>query len=168
MLGGTGGTTLNRPAELLSGGEISIRELEKFYEQTEFDEDGEDEEGEMEPARKRSLTADRLYVRSGSTQVSIEQHYYQQRLASQNFLLAPMNRFWRDYATHENGTFISTHFAEAHSSFTEMMFALSVLDLPFEAAEHKIQYVESEMRLTPGSPMTVSYTHLTLPTICSV
>ena len=153
VLGGTGGTTLNRPAEFLSGGEISIRELEKFYEQTEFDEDGEDEEGEMEPARKRSLTADRLYVRSGSTQVSIEQHYYQQRLASQNFLLAPMNRFWRDYATHENGTFISTHFAEAHSSFTEMMFALSVLDLPFEAAEHKIQYVESEMRLTPGSPM---------------
>ena len=127
-----------------------VQSIDKFYEETEeVDREGE----KLGVVLNRARGVNKLYRRSGITQVSIEQHYYQQNLATQNFLLAPMNRFWRDYANHENGTFISTHFAEAHSSFAEMMYALSVTDLPFKAAEHKIQYVESEMRLTPGSPM---------------
>ncbi len=96
----------------------------------------------------------RLYRRIAPTQEWIEQHYYRLLPHQHNAERVAMNQFWKDYSNHDAGEpFISSHFAEAHHNFTEMMFALSVLDLPFKAAEHKTDYVENQMRLTPGSPM---------------
>ena len=154
------GQVWNRPSSDLNGKGVVVRgvlsdpiELDDLKAQDSlvfesrfddfYDSDGEELPGEVA----------RLYRRIAITKEAIEQHYFQQPLADQNFARVRMNRFWRDYTNHEGGTFISTHFAEAHSSFTEMMFALSVIDLPFTAAEHEIEYVENEMRLTPGSPM---------------
>eukprot|EP00026_Physarum_polycephalum_P000988 Phypoly_transcript_00989.p1 GENE.Phypoly_transcript_00989~~Phypoly_transcript_00989.p1 ORF type:complete len:1232 (+),score=279.53 Phypoly_transcript_00989:210-3698(+) len=48
-----------------------------------------------------------------------------------------VNEFWIDYAKHwekggDKAVFLSPHFLQAVSSFTEIMLALSILDLPFE------------------------------------
>ncbi len=49
------------------------------------------------------------------------------------------NAFWRDYAAASPDVpFVSPHFIEASGNFTEAMFALAVLDLPF-AAEPPVQ-----------------------------
>ena len=45
--------------------------------------------------------------------------------------------------------------AEASRNFTEMMLALAVLDLPFEAGEHEPSSTGREMTLTAGSPLIV-------------
>lgn len=103
----------------------------------------------------------RLYRRIAPTQEWIEQQYY--RLLPQQHVAdrVAMNQFWKDYSNHDPGTpFVSSHFAEAHHNFTEMMFALSVLDLPFKAKEHKTEYVENQLRLTPGSPMIALHQQL--------
>ena len=63
---------------------------------------------------------------------------------------------WRDYAEHNPAQpFHSPYFAEVTRNFTEMMFALSVLDLPFEAAEHNSELAENRLTLTAGSPLIV-------------
>ena len=47
-----------------------------------------------------------------------------------------MNAFWRDFAQHDPATpFLSRNLAEASRNFPEMLLALAVLDLPFEAAK---------------------------------
>jgi len=65
-----------------------------------------------------------------------------------------VNAFWRDYARDDGkGAFFSTHLAEASRNFTEMMFALAVLDLPFEAAEHKAEAQGTRVTLHAASPL---------------
>ena len=62
-------------------------------------------------------------------------------IAAQNGDLVPVNAFWRDYAAQDPKLpFRSTHIAEASTNFTEMMFALSVLDLPFRSVEHEATF----------------------------
>src|SRR5207244_3870519 len=59
--------------------------------------------------------------------------------------------FWQDYAGHDaRAPFLSRHLAEAGGNFTEMMFALSVLDLPFEAGKHEIKFAGGGMTLKAG------------------
>ena len=60
-------------------------------------------------------------------------------LDQQSPSLIAINRFWRDLADHKDGPFLSPHFVDAHGSFTEMMFALAVLDLPITAADERRQ-----------------------------
>ncbi|MDT7785206.1 MAG: hypothetical protein QOF58_3625, partial [Pseudonocardiales bacterium] len=68
--------------------------------------------------------------------------------------LVGVGPFWIDYANHAgNGPFLSRHLADASRNFTEMMFALSVLDLPFEAAKHKYDFAGSIMTLVPAGPV---------------
>lgn len=91
-----------------------------------------------------------LYRRIPSTREWIENNYYQIRPDVQTAELVRMNRFWRDYANHSSGKFLSEHFAESKQTFTEMMFALAVLDLPFEQPEHKKEYVDNSLKFTAG------------------
>src|SRR5207253_3159765 len=49
--------------------------------------------------------------------------------------------------------FLSRHLADASRNFTESMFALSVLDLPFEAGKHTFAFDGSKMNLEPASPV---------------
>ncbi len=75
------------------------------------------------------------------------------RIQQQIADLVPVSPFWLDYARHDGkAPFLSRHLADASRNFTEMMFALSVLDLPFEAGKHDVQFAGGKMTLTPGRP----------------
>jgi hypothetical protein len=97
-----------------------------------------------------------LYVKLDKTQEWAENNYYKLPIEQQLASLVAVKSFWRDYVEHDPGSpFLSPNFAEATSNFTEMMFALSLLDLPFESEEHQSEFADSKLTLTPGSPMIV-------------
>lgn len=94
-----------------------------------------------------------LYRRIESTQEWAENNYYHVPLRQQVADLIPVGPFWLDYARHDGkGPFLSTHLADASRNFTEMMFALAVLDLPFTAGKHEVAYHDRTMTLTPSGP----------------
>ncbi|MBP85212.1 MAG: hypothetical protein CMJ64_00605 [Planctomycetaceae bacterium] len=100
--------------------------------------------------------ARQLYQKLDKTQEWAENNYYKLLIEQQNEDLVGVNSLWRDYAEHSPAQpFRSSNFAEVTRNFTEMMFALSVLDLPFEAAEHKSELADNTVTLTAGSPMIV-------------
>ena len=95
-----------------------------------------------------------LYRKLDPTMEWAENNYYKLRINQQTAALVGVGPFWVDYAAHDGKTpFLSRHLADASRSFTEMMFALAVLDLPFEAAKHTTTFEESKMTLVPGSPV---------------
>ncbi len=93
-----------------------------------------------------------LYRRLGPTQEWIENNYYQLLPDQQSATLVTPNRFWLDYAKHDGGTFLSPYFVESHRNFTEMMFAISVLDLPLKGPEQELDYAENKMTFTAAGP----------------
>ncbi len=106
--------------------------------------------------KKNREAARQLYRKLDKTQEWVENNYYKLAIEQQNANLVSVNAFWRDYALHTpGGQFFSTNLADASHNFTEMMLALSVLDLPFEAEDHESTFEENKMVLKPGSPMIV-------------
>ena len=100
-----------------------------------------------------------LFRQLGSTKEWAENNYYKLRINEQNAELVTVNAFWRDYAAwvaagSKNG-FVSSNVAEASSNFTEMMLALAVLDLPFEAAKHTTKADNGQFTFTAGGPCIV-------------
>ena len=70
------------------------------------------------------------------------------RIQQQIADLVPVSPFWLDYARHDGkAPFLSRHLADASRNFTEMMFALAVLDLPFEAGKHDVKFDGGKMTL---------------------
>ena len=105
---------------------------------------------------KRGLAVRQLYRQLDKTQEWAENNYYQLPIAVQNGALVPVNAFWRDYAAQDPKLpFRSTHIAEASTNFTEMMFALSVLDLPFRSVEHDATFNGAQLILSTKSPLIV-------------
>ncbi len=97
-----------------------------------------------------------LYQTLDSTKELAENNYRHLPIAQQNADLVTVNRFWRDFANwNGEGGFYSREFAAATRNFTEMMFALSVLDLPFEEKEHQIDVTDNVFKLTAASPLVV-------------
>lgn len=106
--------------------------------------------------RKRGLGLRPLYRQLDKTQEWAENNYYQRPIAEQHGTLIPVNAFWRDYAAQDPKLpFRSPHVAEATANFSEMMFALSVLDLPFRSASHETTFNGAQLILSTGSPMIV-------------
>ena len=96
------------------------------------------------------------YRKLDKTQEWVENNYYKLPIEVQNAGLVTVNAFWNDYAKHNPAQpFYSTNLAEASRNFTEMMLALAVLDLPFEAGKHDTKYDNTAMTLTAGSSMVV-------------
>jgi len=63
--------------------------------------------------------------------------------------LIGVSGFWLDYARHEEkGPFVSRNLADASRNFTEMMFAMAVLDLPFEAGKPEVKFDGNRMTYT--------------------
>ena len=92
-----------------------------------------------------------LYRALEPTREWAENNYYQLPLDQQNGELVKANPFWLDLARHGLGPgFGSAHLGAASGSFTEVMFALSFLDLPFEAAEHQDEIKEGSLSFTAG------------------
>lgn len=98
----------------------------------------------------------RFYVELDSTKEWVENNYYELPIEQQLAGLVDVNRFWNAYAEHPNEQpFLSKHLAEATGNFTEMMFALSVLDLPFEAADPKSEFKGPQLTIQSPGPMVV-------------
>lgn len=94
-----------------------------------------------------------FYRKIGQVKEWAENNYYQLPIAKQTADLVTVNAFWRDYAAHKEGPFLSENFTSATKNFTEMMFVLSVLDLPFKAEEIKTEFKDDQMELTSTSDL---------------
>lgn len=95
--------------------------------------------------------AERFFRQTEQTKEWAENNYYHLLIAQQNAGLVPPNRFWADYAAWDGKQpFVSAHLADAAGSFSEMILALAVLDLPFpsEAKPGKIERKENAVTLT--------------------
>ncbi|HEX7900588.1 MAG TPA: hypothetical protein VF950_22680 [Planctomycetota bacterium] len=100
----------------------------------------------------RRKTAQALYRALDKTQEWAENNYYKLPIDQQGPELVTINRFWRDYARHDGTTpFLSPHLAEASRSLTEILCALAVLDLPFEAKKPATSYDGARMKFTAKS-----------------
>eukprot|EP01084_Bolivina_argentea_P004869 9209_1 len=103
------------------------------------DEDSDDEE-DADPfdldLRYREIGTS-FFKEMENTKEYQECHYYKTAWNSSTSHLVPANKFWCDFAEYLLGDeenrkkpFLSKHFFLANSCFSEMIFALSVLDLP--------------------------------------
>jgi len=102
----------------------------------------------------------RAYYRQlGATKEWAENNYYHLRITQQDGALIPVSGFWRDYAKWTadgaHGAFVSPNVAEASHNFAEMMLALAVLDLPFDAPKHAGKTADGQFTLTAGGPVIV-------------
>ncbi|OYW77116.1 MAG: hypothetical protein B7Z37_05580 [Verrucomicrobia bacterium 12-59-8] len=102
----------------------------------------------------------RIYFRPlGPTKEWAENNYYKLRIINQNSDLVTVNAFWRDYAAWvaagSKTGFVSSNVAEACTNFTEMMLALAVLDLPFDAPKHTTKAENGKYTFTAGGPCIV-------------
>ena len=110
-------------------------------------------EKNMDKARK-SLR--QLYRPLDSTKEWVENNYYHLPIEQQNGGLVKVSRFWNQYAAvAPDAPFYSEAFAEASSNLTEMIMALSALDLPFKSKEHKSNIEGNRLTLTAASPLIV-------------
>lgn len=97
-----------------------------------------------------------LYRKLDKTEEWVENNYYHVPIEQQIAGLITVNAFWRDYATRDHkAPFLSTNAAEAARNFSEMMLALAVLDLPFEAGAHESTFDEGRYTLKAASPVIV-------------
>lgn len=97
-----------------------------------------------------------LYRLLGPTREWAESNYRRLRIAAQGPELVAPNGFWLDYVKRDpQRPFCSTHLAEAAGSFTEMMLALAVLDLPAESPRHESRVADGRLTLDAGGPLVM-------------
>ncbi len=97
-----------------------------------------------------------LYRKLDKTMEWAENNYHHITIDQQHAGLVTVNAFWKDYANHDAATpFLSRHLAEATDNFSEMMFALAILDLPFEAGQHETKFDAVKMTLSPATPVVI-------------
>ncbi len=107
--------------------------------------------------RRKNAQLRQLYRRLDPTQEWAENNYYKLLIQQQVADLVPVGPYWLDYAKNPGqGSFLSRNLADSSRNFTEMMLALSVLDLPFEAGKHDVKFDGGKMTLTPAGP-TVAF-----------
>ena len=115
----------------------------------------EETDGAFFSADKLANRTNQLYRRIEPTREWIENNYYQLLPDAQNSNLVTVNQFWKDYANHKDGSFASPWFAEANRNFTEMMFALAVIDLPMGEVEEDLDVADGQLTITASGPMIV-------------
>lgn len=99
-------------------------------------------------------TVQNLYRAVVETSLLVEHNYWKQRMETPTTDLVPANSFWVDYATSKPGQpFVSASVVEATGSFLEMMMALSVIDLPFEAGKHEVTRDGNQRTLKASTPL---------------
>ena len=100
-----------------------------------------------------------FYRQLGPIKEWAENNYYHLRIVQQDGGLIPVSAFWRDYAKWAadgaQGAFVSPNIAEASHNFAEMMLALAVIDLPFDAPKHNGKTEAGQFDLTAGGPVIV-------------
>lgn len=138
--------------------EVAADAKNRGFEGVELEERLEAETGNVdrrlsrEYQRRKSVR--RLYEAVADTKMLVEHNYWQRRMENPTTGLVKANSFWVDYATNKEGTpFVSASVVEATGSFLEMMFALSVLDLPFEAGKHEMVTQDDKTSLRAATPL---------------
>jgi hypothetical protein len=111
----------------------------------------------FKPDRKKARAAVRqFYQKTDKTKEWVENNYYKRPIEEQNEELITINPFWQDFAQSPADTpFISKNFIYATKNFSEIMLALAVMDLPFEAGKHTTQVEGRRFFLTAESPLVV-------------
>lgn len=98
----------------------------------------------------------RLFRQTEKTQEWAENNYYKLPIASQSAEHVTVNAFWSDFAAHaDEQSFFSSHLPEASRNFSEVMFALSLLDLPFRAGEHIQEQNDVTWSIRAASPLAI-------------
>lgn len=132
---------------------------------SEDDFDGKNIRAERKRDAKRRKQVRPFYQGTEKTKEWVENNYYQRKIEEQIASLIHVNGFWRDYAAHSEGPFLSANFIEATQNFSEMMFALAVLDLPFAANKHQVEYTKQKMTLSPGNSVIVFHQQIQEATV---
>ena len=103
----------------------------------------------------RRVASRRLYRAPDETSRYAETDYWHLPIGSDVAGRIVPNAFWRDFALHEpqSGPFLSSHVAEATGSFTEMLLALAVLDLPFKAGEQSTDVDGTQLTIRTDEPL---------------
>jgi hypothetical protein len=105
-------------------------------------------------ARREKLVE--LYRQLDKTKEWAENNYYQLPITEQDAGLIAVNAFWNDYARHpRQQPFLSRHWPEAAGNFSEMMFALALLDLPLRRGEPETERDGVQVTLLPGGPRMI-------------
>ncbi|MEM9280921.1 MAG: hypothetical protein AAGA96_03780 [Verrucomicrobiota bacterium] len=116
---------------------------------------GFDFKGSIDELRDQAQ-ASALFRKLEATREWAENNYYELPIEFQVESLIPVNAFWKDFAAWDgDGGFYSREFPSASRNFAEMMFALSVLNLPFDSDEHEITVEEESLKLTARSPVVI-------------
>ena len=103
--------------------------------------------------RRKLANLRQLYRRVPPTQEWAENNYYHLPIQVQIADLIPVGAFWLDFVKHAGNTpFLSKNAADASRNFTEIMFALSVLDLPFDAGKAVVKFDGPKMTYTSPGP----------------
>jgi hypothetical protein len=104
--------------------------------------------------RAKAKLRAQLYRHVDPTMELAENNYYHLPIQQQLAGLVPVSAFWLDYARHDGKTpFLSRHLADASRNFTEIMFALAVLDLPFASGKHDVKFDAGRMTFTPAGTL---------------
>ncbi len=106
---------------------------------------------------EKRQVAERFYRKLQETEELAENNYFKLPIEEQKGELVTPNAFWADYAAHVGAGnaagFLSPHGAAASRNFTEIMLALAVIDLPFEAGKHETEFNAARLKFTAGSPV---------------
>jgi hypothetical protein len=95
-----------------------------------------------------------LYQPIAMTKIYTESRWWQLPLALESQDRIPLHSFWLDYAlAAADAPFLSTNFLDATSNLSEMLLAIAVLDLPFEAGQHSTSSEGPLQRLKAASPL---------------
>ena len=135
--------------------ELAERDLEEALEQEVLREELRSRGTFARKSRSLSKLG-RLYRALDTTREWLETQYYKVPLEEQNSSLVTVNAFWNDYAHHDDAKpFYSRHLASAARTFTEMMLALAVLDLPFQAEKPETEVDGERLVLKARTPLIV-------------
>ncbi|MFV8751529.1 hypothetical protein ACNOYE_13375 [Nannocystaceae bacterium ST9] len=126
------------------------KEIAASYDLAEMDDEYADADlGAREQQR-------RFYQSVDKTEEWAENNYYRRRIHEQGPELIRVNAFWREFAEHDPGApFLSRHFVRATSCLAEMLCALAVLDLPFEATPPITEFEQARLTLRAATPLLV-------------
>ncbi|GAB4271740.1 MAG: hypothetical protein Kow0029_09650 [Candidatus Rifleibacteriota bacterium] len=136
----------SREEKEMSEGLVSSSEADDF---AIYD---EPEEEILARDSERRKKVKNLFRQLDSTEEWVENNYYKLPIEQQLASLVTVNAFWRDYAANKpDQPFLSKNIAYASRNFTEMMFALSVLDLPFKPGNHESGFSGATMNFKAAS-----------------
>jgi hypothetical protein len=101
-----------------------------------------------------------LFRAPDKTQEWAESNWWRTREEHAGPAKAQPNRLWLDWVRHDDGPFLSPHFAECATSFTEALCAIAVLDVPFVAAAHETQLDDVRYTVTVRSHALAASTRI--------